>query len=60
MTSTNLNRERTQAYLRNMIMGGYVKVFETSKVYKVYSATEKGKRWLKIYKSLRDEENSKD
>ncbi|MGH9920691.1 MAG: winged helix-turn-helix domain-containing protein [Nitrososphaerales archaeon] len=60
MTSTNLNRDTAGIYLQEMISMRFVRIFSESKDHKVYSATEKGKRWLRIYKSLLDEEESKD
>jgi predicted transcriptional regulator len=60
MTSTNLNRETTGIYLRDMISLKFVQTLSESKGRKVYSITEKGKRWLRIYRSLLDEEGSKD
>ncbi len=58
MTSTNLNRDTTGTYLRDMILDGFVQTLGESKGHKVYSATERAKRWLKLYKSLLDEEGS--
>jgi predicted transcriptional regulator len=56
MTTTNLNRDTTGEYLRNMISDGFAQALGESKGHKVYSATEKGNRWLKVYKSLLEEE----
>lgn len=58
MTSTNLNRQTTGTYLKDMILDGFAQVVGETKGHKVYSATERGKGWLKIYKSLLDEERS--
>jgi predicted transcriptional regulator len=60
MTSTNLNRDTAGIYLQEMISLRFVQILSESKDHKVYSITEKGKRWLRIYKSLLDEEESKD
>jgi predicted transcriptional regulator len=60
MTSTNLNRETTGTYLGDMVSLGFVQTFSDSKGHRVYSITEKGKRWLRIYNSLLDEEGRKD
>src|SRR5271154_3591844 len=60
MTSTILNRDTTGDYLRDMISDGFAQVIGESKGHKLYSATEKGTRWLKVYKSLLDEEEPND
>jgi predicted transcriptional regulator len=60
MTSTNLNRDTAGDYLRHMISLRLVQILSESKEHKVYSVTEKGKRWLRLYKSLLAEEESKE
>ncbi len=60
MTSTNLNRETTGIYLRDMISLRFVQTLSESKGRKLYYITEKGKRWQRIYRSLLDEEGFKD
>jgi predicted transcriptional regulator len=56
MMSTNLNRDRTGSHLRDMISEGLAQGIGESKGHKLYSVTERGKLWLKIYKSMLDEE----
>jgi len=51
----NLNRKAAKAHLRKMASDGLVKVVVNTKGHTVYSATDKGIRWLKRYKSLAEE-----
>jgi DNA-binding PadR family transcriptional regulator len=50
----------TRTYLRNLISKGFVNVIGESKGRKVYLITEKGKEWLRVYKSLLALEKLKD
>lgn len=57
-TFANLNRDTALLYLERMMASGLVQVISESKRHRGYSATEKGKDWLKIYKNLLDKEGS--
>lgn len=58
VTSTNLNRDTARDYLQRMISLTLVRTLFDSKEHTVYAITDKGKRWLRLYKSLLAEEIS--
>ena len=60
MTSVNQNVDATRNYLRDLISWGFVNVAGESRGRKIYSITEKGKEWLRMYKSLLALEGSRD
>jgi predicted transcriptional regulator len=60
VTSTNLNRDTAGDYLQGMVSLRLVRTLFDSKEHTVYAITEKGRRWLKLYKSLLAEEGSKE
>jgi predicted transcriptional regulator len=52
MTETHINIDVARKHLRESTSWGFVKVIDGSKQRKTYSITEKGREWLRIYKSL--------
>jgi predicted transcriptional regulator len=51
----NLNRKAVKDYASRMVSDGLIKVVSGTRGHNVYSASEKGIRWLKRYRNLMDE-----
>lgn len=52
MTSTNLNVRVARDYLEDLISLEFVVLVSESKARRIYSITDKGKEWLRIYNTL--------
>lgn len=52
MTYTHINIDVARKHLRESISWGLVKVIDESRRRKNYAITEKGREWLRIYRSM--------
>lgn len=58
MVSCNLNRDAEGVYLARLAAGRYIRLVTSSEGRKTFAITAKGRRWLKKYQDLLDEEKS--